>query len=191
LIALILALVAAAAAAWMTSTNDIEGSVVGGSDGDPTPTEGQRTIDAPDVPDSATRRWLSEDAAARMDGAAVPVLAPGDLTREQAAGFAERFRATPDGYFARLSLTNLDVVLNGTRRYAVAPEREGATATYTSQVRISESETGLAASFSRFGADYEIEFSCRGPGGEETPDCITEAEARALIDRLVAVGAGR
>jgi hypothetical protein len=107
----------------------------------------------------------------------VPVLAPGGMTAAQSEEFARRFRATPDGYFARVSFGAYDVVVNGSTRRSGAGD---------SAIRISETETGLAAMFSRAGADYQVEFSCRGPGSEAGARCITEDQARAFVAALIA-----
>lgn len=119
-----------------------------------------------------------------------PVLAPAALTAEQAAAFARSFRATPDGFFARLTLERFDVVVNGTCVSTAAPGRPAAPTGPSADVRISGSETGLAASFRRYGAAYEVEFACRGAGDELGAACVSREQASAFIDGLVRVGGG-
>jgi hypothetical protein len=123
-------------------------------------------------------------ATASFDASPAPVLAPGGLTMSEAAAFARSFHATPDGFFARVSLSRYDLVVNGSTSAAAASARG------LSEVRVSETETGLAAMFRRDGADYMLEFVCRGPGGETGARCATPEEARALTATLIRVGGG-
>jgi len=184
-----LTLLAASAAAWVSSQNGPAATTVAQL-GDATPARGARDVQAPQIDRAAARALFGADAATRFDRSVVPVLAPETITPEQAARFATSFRATPDGYFGRLPQAGFDVVINGTRAFAVAPPSAGAPVRDMSEVRISQSETGLAASFSRYGADYEVEFACRGAGDELGARCLSAEEARALVDALVPVGGG-
>ncbi len=164
----------------------------GDTSDDPTPTRGEREVEFPVTAEQAgdSARAAGLDAA-RFADATVPVLAPAGMSRGQAVQFTESFRATPDGYFARMSLEEFDVVVNGTRIYARAPEAAGAPpARDTSQYQYSESETGMSVTFSRFGADYSVDFVCRGAGDEGGSECVSEAEAAELVGRLVPVGGG-
>jgi hypothetical protein len=155
--------------------------------GDPVPTRGERQVEFPVVAESVASE-LGMDPAA-FAGATVPVLAPAAMSTEQADSFEDSYRATPDGYFARMAMNGYDVVVNGTRVFAVAPEAAGAPpARDTSEIQYSETDTGASVTFNRFGADYSIEFVCRGPGGE--PSCVSEAQATEFVERLVPVGGG-
>jgi hypothetical protein len=157
--------------------------------GDSTPARGERDVEFPVVAESVANSLFPGDGAA-FASATVPVLAPSAMSREQASTFVSSFRATPDGYFAQLGQENFDVVVNGTRVFAVAPESAGARPPDAAPYRFSESDTGVNVSFNRFGADYSIDFVCRGAGGAEANECITEAQAAEFVDRLVPVGGG-
>ncbi|MGD2133815.1 MAG: hypothetical protein PVI23_13555 [Maricaulaceae bacterium] len=163
-------------------------------EGDPTPSTGTRTITPPATAEvaSAAGRLFPGDLAERFAGAPVPVLAPGAISPEQARRFAETFRPTPDGFFARIGYDAYDVVVNGTRVYATPPPAaEPITARRMSDLKVSESETGLSVTFSMFGADYSLDFVCRGAGEEESADCVGEEAAAEIARNLVPVGGGQ
>jgi hypothetical protein len=119
------------------------------------------------------------NGAGRTAQSPVPVLAPSGMTAVQADEFAERLRSTPDGYFSRVSYPAFDMVVNGSLRRSGPAD---------SALRISETETGISAMFARDGADYQVEFSCRGPGSEAGASCITEADVRAIVETLAVIG---
>ena len=50
----------------------------------------------------------------------------------------------------------------------------------------SQTDTGAEVTFKQFGADYLVQFECKKP--DETKPCITEAEARGVVESLVMVG---
>lgn len=152
--------------------------------GDPTPTRGEREVEFP----ATTQAFTGGDASQFAD-ASVPVLAPAAMSTEQAETFSDSYRTTPDGYFAQMPTDQFDVVVNGTRNFTVAPESAGAQTRDTSDIQFSESDTGLSATFNRFGADYSIDFVCRG-GGDVGGACVDEAEAAEFVNRLVPVGGG-
>lgn len=185
-VVLVLTLTAASAAAWVSLRG--EQTVVTETErgSDPTPERGVRQVE----PAPAVAATFDADALARFNAASTTVLAPANLSPERTAQFARTFRATPDGYFARVDLPGFDVVVNGTRAFGVVPESAGARSGEVSQLRISESETGLSAVFRRYGVDYQIEFVCRGPGDEAGARCVTPEEARAVVESLVPVGGG-
>jgi hypothetical protein len=185
-IVVLLTLIAASAAAWVSLRGEPSTVTDVQLGGDPTPERGVRQVE----PAPAVAAAFDAEALARFNAAPTPVLAPSQLSADGAAQFARTFRATPDGYFARVDLPGFDVVVNGSRAFGVAPESAGARSGEISQLRISESETGLSAMFRRYGVDYQIEFACRGPGDEAGARCITPEEARAVVDSLVAVGGG-
>ncbi len=146
-------LFAATASAWVSSLT-------------PEPAQIGSAADAPKAND-----------AGRRAQSPIPVLAPSGMTPAQADEFSQRLRATPDGYFSRVSFGDYDIVVNGSTRRS---------ATADSAIRFSETETGLAAIFARDGADYQVEFSCRGPGSEAGVRCVTEAQARAFVEGFTA-----
>lgn len=110
--------------------------------------------------------------AGRTAQSLIPVLAPSGMSPAQADEFAQRLRVTPDGYFSRVSFAAYDLVVNGSTRRSGPAD---------SAIRLSQTETGLAAMFARDGADYQVEFSCRGPGSEAGVHCVSEAEALAVV----------
>jgi hypothetical protein len=157
--------------------------------GDPTPTRGTRDIQFPEAArPAATAMGLD---VGKFADASVPVVAPSSLSQEQSDQLTSSYRATPDGYFARWSDEDFDVVVNGTRVYSDAPAAAGAPAARDlSTPKVSETETGMSVTVSKFGADYNIELVCRGAGDEGGSGCATQEEAEALVDRLVPVGGG-
>jgi hypothetical protein len=186
-VVVVLTLIAASAAAWVGLRGEPSAVTDVQPGGDPTPERGVRQVE----PVSAIAATFDAEALAKFNDASTPVLAPSQLSPEATAQFARTFRATPDGYFARVDLPGFDVVVNGSRAFGVAPESAGARSGEVSQLRISESETGLSAMFRRYGVDYQIEFVCRGPGDEAGARCVTPEEARAVVEALVPVGGGR
>jgi hypothetical protein len=173
-----------------SQVSNLQDETQGGQQGDPTPTRGERDVDFPVVAESVTDSLFPSGDDSKFAAASVPVLAPASMSRDQATGFVDSYRTTPDGYFARLDLEEFDVVVNGTRAFAVAPESAGARTRDTSQIQYSETDTGVAVTFNRFGADYSIEFVCPGAGGEGGAACVTEAKAAEFVERLVPVGGG-
>jgi hypothetical protein len=118
---------------------------------------------------------LKSNEASRLEQSPVAVLAPSGMSAAQADEFARRFRATPDGYFSSVAFGGYDVVVNASS----ARSARGA------EISVSETETGLAVAFHRDGAEYQVAFSCRGPA-----NCISEAEARAVVAALVVLDEG-
>lgn len=159
------------------------------SGGDPTPARGEREVEFPVIAQAVTDSLFPGDGAEKFADASVPVLAPAAMSTDQASAFVDSYRTTPDGYFAQMAAEDFDVVVNGTRAYSVAPEAAGATPRDTGAFQFSESDTGLSVTFNRFGADYSIDFVCRGAGGEGAT-CVDEAEATQFVERLVPVGGG-
>ncbi len=157
--------------------------------GDPTPTPGEREVEFPVVAQAVTDNLFPGGGDAKFAESSVPVLAPAAMSTDQAETFADSYQTTPDGYFARMPSEEFDVVVNGTRAYAVAPEAAGAQTRDTSAFQFSESDTGLSVTFNRFGADYSIDFVCRGAGGD-AGGCVDETKAAEFVERLVPVGGG-
>jgi len=157
---------------------------------DPIPERHVRDVEFPVVAESVSSGVFGADMTDVFAAATVPVLAPSGMSSEQAAGFGRSFRATPSGYFARMSGDDFDVVINGTRAYAVAPPSAGARSRDTSANQFSESETGLGVTFARFGADYSVDFVCRGSGDEAGMECISQEAAASFVERLIPVGGG-
>lgn len=172
------------------STASLDSNSARDAQSDPTPERHVRDVEFPVVAESVSSGVFGADLTDVFAPATVPVLAPSGMSTEQAAGFARSFRATPSGYFARMSGDDFDVVINGTRAYAVAPPSAGARPRDTSANQFSESETGLGVTFARFGADYSVDFVCRGGGDEAGMECISQEAAASFVERLIPVGGG-
>ena len=87
---------------------------------------------------------------------------------------------TKDGYFATYHLARYDAIVNGSMK---AYTGTGQTATGDKEaMKFTRGEAVASLAFSRYGADYLIDFECReidGPDG-----CITEAEAKEFAESL-------
>lgn len=106
----------------------------------------------------------------------VPVLLPSGIVQAQNAR-PPAMIVTDDGYFATYEMPAYDAIVNGTMSAYGAQRVDRGDAM---QFTISEASAQL--SFSRFGADYLVEFECRQVDDGEV--CITEDEARAFADSL-------
>ncbi len=115
----------------------------------------------------------------------VPVFLPsGDVSIASGEG-AMRFQPTSDGYFAALPGETYDVVVNGTNQ--VIGPADGTPAARGDTYTFLETVSGAQVAFSRYGADYLVEFECKEmPGGK--PDCISEEEALAFARNLGLTG---
>lgn len=87
---------------------------------------------------------------------------------------------TADGYFATYHLPKYDAIVNGSKRsYAAAGQ---AAQGDKEAMKFTTGEASAQMSFSRYGADYLIEFECREVDGGD--NCITEAEAKEFAESL-------
>ncbi len=163
----------------------------GGFD-DPVPRRSMRPIPRLALPQALVSRQI-EGYSARVIAAfdAVPaiVVAPSGMTQAQKDEFSRTFRATPDGFFARLTFDDHDVVINGTLAFTVPPESlrfQRRTGRYF--VQKAEGETDIA--FSSFGGDYLVQFICHEYSEGDVGGCVTDEEAIALFERIVPLGGG-
>jgi len=87
---------------------------------------------------------------------------------------------TADGYFATYHLPKYDAIVNGSMvsRSAAGQKSQGDKET----MKFTTGEASAQLAFSRYGADYLIEFECRQVDGGAS--CITEAEAKEFADSL-------
>ncbi len=108
----------------------------------------------------------------------VPVLLPSGVVQAQNAR-PPALVATPDGYFATYQTPRYDAIVNGTKK-AYSAGVSGGPARPDMAFTLGEASAQL--SFSRFGADYLIEFECRQIDAAES--CISEDEAKAFADSL-------
>lgn len=115
----------------------------------------------------------------------VPVLLPTGIVTAQGAGSGPRFQPTSDGYFAAYPGLDYDIVVNGTNEVIRTPgDQEVVTET---DLTYTPTMTGAQVSFSRYGADYLVEFECKSIEDGEA-DCITEEEALEVTQKLVIAG---
>ncbi len=109
----------------------------------------------------------------------VPMLLPGGIV-QTASDRPTPPRVTKDGYYATYHLPRYDVIVNGSSKaYQVdgqVPAADKAT------MKFQTAEAGAQLTFSRYGADYVIDFECREV---DSPDgCITEAQAKEFAETL-------
>lgn len=158
---------------------------------DAVPTRGERQIEWPVGIQSmrdAGAAVFPEGAASRFAGAPIPVLAPTKLDAEQRQAYLDSFRSVKDGFFAVVPGATYDVVVNGTKSYAVAPASAGFEERDTRNYLFEPAENGANVSFQRFGVDFLLQFECKAAVGEGT--CVTENEAKGFADNLTVVGGG-
>lgn len=169
--------------------------------GDPEAAVQERSIDwaaaerAPQVERPAGQLVQTESEAAASATAIaspVPVLVPPPSVAAAADGLEAaptQIRPVSDGYFANYPGARYDLSVHGTKQFAAAPATAPAPAAQAEAdaagYRFEEGEGQAILSFSRFGADYVLEFHCKG---DLSAACVTEAEAIAAAERLQVVG---
>ena len=110
--------------------------------------------------------------------APVPMLLPSGIA-QTASDRPTPPVVTADGYFATYHLPKYDAIVNGSKRaYAAA----GQVAGDKSVMKFTTGEASAQIAFSRYGADYLIEFECREVDGGDS--CVTEAEAKEFAESL-------
>ncbi|MDP3459216.1 MAG: hypothetical protein Q8S09_08085 [Hyphomonas sp.] len=120
------------------------------------------------------------------DAPPVPVFLPSGPVAAQSGDVAVRFQPTSDGYYAFFPTETYDIIVNGTNVVITEP---GATAApvRTDAFVFQPTTTGAQVAFSRYGADYLVEFECKELVNG-LPACITEAEAVAFARDLAISG---
>lgn len=109
----------------------------------------------------------------------VPMLLPGGIV-QTAADRPVPPKIMPDGYFATYHMPRYDVTVNGSQKaYAVGGGKPTADKTV---MNFQTGEASASLTFSRYGADYSIDFECRQVDGSQ--GCVTEAEAKEFADSL-------
>ncbi len=144
------------------------------------------------APSALVSRMVQGYTEATLDKfEAVPaiVIAPSGMTAEQRDEFSQTFRATPDGYFANLTMDGYDVVINGTLAYSVAPENVRFQR-MSGRYRIQKGEGSTDIAFSDFGGDYLLQFICQEYVEGQEGGCVSDADAVALFERMVPLGGG-
>lgn len=117
--------------------------------------------------------------AAGSDPLVVPMLLPGGMV-QTASDRPVPPRITKDGYFATYHQPRYDVIVNGSQKSYAAGGM--AAAGDKTEMKFQPAEAGASLTFSRYGADYLIEFECREVDSPE--GCITEAQAKEFADSL-------
>ena len=122
--------------------------------------------------------------AVGSDPLTVPMLLP--VIVQTASDRPTPPRVTKDGYFATYHLPRYDVIVNGSSKAYQAGSPPAGDKTKPSIAAVVASittvEAGAQLAFSRYGADYVIEFECREVDSPE--GCITEAQAKEFAESL-------
>lgn len=118
-------------------------------------------------------------AAGNASLSPVPVMLPSGIVMP--ANEKQTVAFTPDGYFASYPGAKYDIIVNGTNE-VFDTSSPNADADELSQMKFNEMEAGAQISFSRFGADYLVEFECNFLDGDTS--CISEEEAKSVVDGL-------
>ena len=117
--------------------------------------------------------------SAGTDPLVVPMLLP--MIVQTASDRPVPPRIMKDGYFATYHLPRYDVTVNGSQKaYAVGGQAPAAADKAAMKFVTGEGSASLA--FSRYGADYVIDFECREIDSPE--GCITEAQAKEFAESL-------
>lgn len=129
---------------------------------------GKRPADAP----------VSVQTAGQEGTSPVPMLLPSGIV-QTASDRPVPPVITKDGYFATYHLARYDATVNGSMK---AYTGTGAPVGDKEAMKFTTGEATASLSFSRYGADYLIDFECREVDGPES--CITEAEAKEFAESL-------
>lgn len=119
------------------------------------------------------------------DAPPVPVFLPAGPVAAQSGDVAVRFQPTSDGYYAFFPTETYDIIVNGTN--VVMAEPGAAPPSRTDAFNFQPSTSGAQVAFSRYGADYLVEFECKELVNG-LPACITEEEAVAFARDLAISG---
>lgn len=115
----------------------------------------------------------------------VPVFLPSAPVSVQGGESDVRFQPMSDGYYAFFPGEKYDTVVNGTNKVIAAPGEEKAAR--DEAFNFQPTMTGAQIAFSRYGADYLVEFECKELTNG-VPACITQEEAEAFATDLVISG---
>lgn len=120
------------------------------------------------------------------DAAPVPVYLPSGPVAAQSGDVAVRFQPTNDGYYAFFPAEAYDIIVNGTNVVMTEPGA-GAAPARTMAFNFQPTTNGGQVAFSRYGADYLVEFECKELVNG-LPACITQDEAVAFARDLAISG---
>ena len=135
-----------------------------------------------DVASNSGTRGNFMTASQEGDPPPVPVMLPSGIVLPQGAESDVKFQPLSDGYFAFYPGTDYNIIVNGTNE--IIGER--APDTTETPMRFIPTMSGAQVAFTKYGADYLIEFECTQADGEHA-DCISEDDALSIADSLVAV----
>lgn len=121
---------------------------------------------------------VSVQTAGQDGPSPVPMLLPSGIVQTQNDRPVPPV-VTKDGYFATYHLPRYDATVNGSMK---AYTGTGAPAGDKAAMKFTKGEAVASLAFSRYGADYLIDFECREVDGPE--GCITEAEAKEFAESL-------
>ena len=138
-----------------------------------------RADDASHSSDSANGNFT---VASEGEAPPVPVMLPSGIVLPAGAESDVKFQPLTDGYFAFYPGTDYNIVVNGTNEI-IGDRAPGITET---PMRFIPTMSGAQVAFTRYGADYLIEFECTQAEGEHA-DCISEEEALSVAESLVPV----
>lgn len=119
------------------------------------------------------------------DAPPVPVFLPAGPVAAQSGDVSVRFQPTSDGYYAFFPTETYDIIVNGTN--VVMSEPGAAAPARTDAFNFQSTTTGAQVAFSRYGADYLVEFECKELVNGQ-PACVTEEEAVAFARDLAISG---
>ena len=119
------------------------------------------------------------------EAAPVPVLLPTGIVVPQSAEGGVKFQPMSDGYFATYPGVDYDIVVNGSNE--VVGARDSGDISGDTEPAFVATASGAQVAFSRYGADYLIEFECKNSSGA-APTCIGEDEALEIARKLVIAG---
>jgi hypothetical protein len=110
----------------------------------------------------------------------VPMLLPSGVAVAQGADQRPSIPVvTKDGYFATYHLPRYDAIVNGSQRAIASGQAAQGS---KEEMKFTTGEASAQLAFSRYGADYLIEFECREIDGADS--CITEPEAKEFAESL-------
>jgi hypothetical protein len=198
-IVIVLLVAALAAGAWAFFMNKspesgpaVSGPAVAAVNPEDTVSEVERTIDwgAAAAKAGITGKTIVSAQSVGVDvQSPVPMLALPNISAQAVDSGKQIVKATGDGYFATFPGAKYDVIVTGTKKAFKAPEKAPPPTVQAQSVdefAYTQTETGAEVTFKQFGADYLVQFECKKP--DETKSCVSESEARGVVESLVMVG---
>lgn len=116
----------------------------------------------------------------------VPVLLPTGIVTVASEGNGPSFQPLSDGYFAAYPGEKYDIIVNGTNQ-VIGTATGGSARSPDREMRFQDTLSGAQVSFSRYGADYLVQFECKEVSGEQA-SCIGRAKALKITEDLLIAG---